>query len=265
MGELSIDRDGAVTVFTLDRPGQMNALSHGLRAELRAALAEFESDPEQRVAIFTGAGDRAFSAGADLKEMADGGQSGRRPIVAAPDLDGIARCEKITIAAVNGLAVAGGMELALCCDIRIAADTAWFGLFEVARGMIAGVAANLLPRLVPFGTALDLMVTGDRLSAQDALRIGLVQQVVPAAELMASARAKAAAIAAKSPTAVWGTKKVLTFWRDALITEQHRYYESVAERVSLSGDYLEGARAFSEKRAPRFAPSWPQPAQPPTD
>lgn len=261
MSELLVDRDGSITVFTLNRPEHMNALSRGLREQLKAALTEFEADPDQRVAIFTGAGERAFSAGADLKEMA--GAAERRPIAAAPDIDGIARCEKITIAAVNGLAVAGGMELALCCDIRIAVDTAWFGLFEVSRGMIAGVAANLLPRLVPFGTAMDLMLTGERLPAAEALRIGLIQQVVPADELMNAARTKAAAIAAKSPTAVWGTKKVLTFWRDALVTEQHRFYEAVAERVSLSGDYLEGARAFAEKREPRFATGWPRPVSPP--
>jgi enoyl-CoA hydratase/carnithine racemase len=259
MSDLLVDRDGPVTIFTLNRPRQMNALSRRLRADLESAVHDFESDPQQLVGVFTGAGDRAFSAGADLKEMASetNQAAGPPPVVSVPDLGGVGACEKVTIAAVNGLAVAGGMELSLCCDIRYAADTAWFGLSEVSRGMIAGVAANILPRLLPYGAVAELMLSGDRMSAEEARRLGLVQRVFPAAELMERVLDKARTIARQSPAAVWGTKQVIKFWRDALLAEQHVFYQAVAHRVLLSGDYLEGPRAFAEGRQAQFSQRWP--------
>lgn len=160
---------------------------------------------------------------------------------------------------INGLAVAGGLELALCCDIRVASEESWFGLFEVGRGIMAGVAVNLLPRLMPFGAVMDLMLTGDRLPAADAYRLGLVQQLAPAGTVLEAAVAKAEKIAKQSQPAVWGTKKVLRMWRDAMLAEQQRYYEAVVHRVFLSGDMHEGPRAFVEKREPCFGNKWPDP------
>src|ERR1700722_8677390 len=136
MPDVLIDKQKHTTIFTLNRPHRMNALGGTLSSELQAGLREFEDDPEQYVAIITGAGEKAFSAGGDLKEMAERAAGGSAmPVADHPDSNGIAASNKITIAAINGLAVAGGLELAISCDIRIASDKAWFGVFEVKRGL----------------------------------------------------------------------------------------------------------------------------------
>lgn len=260
MSDILVDRHGRVTVFTLNRPDQRNALTRAMRTELGELVATFNADPDQSVAIVTGAGDKAFSAGADLKEMAgevDGGD--RLPVSGWPDIGGIADSEKPVIAAVNGLAVAGGCEIAISCDIRIASTNSWFGLSEVKVGVIAGVGAQILPRLLPMGTAMDMLLSAERLAAEDAHRLGLVQQLVEPARLMDAAMRKAEAIAANSPTAVWGTKRIVKFWRDMAVAEQQALYEAVAHRVLLSGDVKEGPRAFAEKRPPRFSKGWPRP------
>ncbi|OYD70389.1 enoyl-CoA hydratase/isomerase family protein [Rhodococcus sp. OK302] len=259
MTDLLVDKLKDTTVFTLNRPDAMNALNGTIMSELEEGLREFNADDGQRVAIITGAGTRAFSAGGDLKAMASGPAKNAVPLSPQPDIAGVAASEKPVIAAVNGLAVAGGLELAICADIRIAADTAWFGVFEVKRGFLAGVAANVLPRLMPFGAAMDLMLTGERLSAEDALRLGLIQKVVPSEKLIDTALEKAAAIASHSQVAVRGTKQVLRYWRDVQLAEQQKYYESVMQRVLLAGDFVEGAHAFAEKREPTFANGWPDP------
>lgn len=263
MADLLIEQQGSVTILTLNRPERRNALTKSLIAELADAVAAFNADESQSVAILTGAGDKAFCAGGDLQAMADNADAGTAlPMSHAPDIGGVGASEKPIIAAVNGLAVAGGMELALCCDIRVATEESWFGLFEVARGFLAGVAVNLLPRLMPFGAAMDLMLTGDRLPAADAYRLGLIQQVVPSGDLMEAALAKAHKIAKQSPTAVWGTKKVLRFWHDMMLAEHQRYYEAVIHRVLLSGDMHEGPSAFVEKREPTYSRGWPNPLKP---
>jgi enoyl-CoA hydratase/carnithine racemase len=260
MADLLVEKHKNTTVFTINRPDRMNALGGTVTADLTEAIRELNEDPDQYVGIITGAGDRAFCAGGDLKEMADNAASGTAmPISRQPDIAGVAASEKPIIAAVNGLAVAGGLELSLCCDIRIAAEHAWFGVFEVKRGILAGVAVNVLPRLMPFGAVMDLMIAGERLPAADAFRLGLVQKVVAREDLMETALQKAAAISEHSQPAVWGTKKVLRFWRDALLAEQQRYYEAVVHRVLLSGDVHEGPRAFAEKREPQFSNRWPDP------
>ncbi len=263
MSDLLIDRHGAVTVLTINRPDRRNAFTRQVMADMEQAIAEFNADPSQLVAILTGAGDKAFCSGGDLADMAANADAGTAlPMSLQPDIGGLAGSEKPIIAAVNGIAVAGGMEMALLCDIRIAAEDAWFGLFEVSRGFIAGVAANKLPRMVPLGVAMDLMLAAERLTADEAHRLGLVQQVVPAGQALEAAMAKAEKIARQSPTAVWGTKKVLRFWHDAMLQEQQRYYEAVIHRVLLSGDMHEGPRAFLEKREPQFSSGWPDPLKP---
>jgi enoyl-CoA hydratase/carnithine racemase len=262
MADLLVDKQGHTTIFTINRPERMNSLGGTVMADLSAGLAEFQQDPDQYVAVITGAGDKAFCAGGDLKEMAEGAASGSRlPMSSGPDIAGLAACEKVTIAAVNGLAIAGGLEVAISCDIRIASENAWFGVFEVKRGILAGVAVNVLPRLMPMGAVMDLMLSGDRLTAEEAHRLGLVQRVVPHEKLMETALEKADMIAQNSQAAVWGTKQVLTFWRNALLAEQQRYYEAVVHRVLLSGDMHEGPRAFAEKRQPKFSNRWPDPFQ----
>ncbi len=258
--ELKIERDGAVTVMILNRPERHNALTPSLADAMRTAVEEFSADDGQKVLIITGAGEKAFCSGADLKVMGgEDGPAGQLPLTPEPDIAGIAACEKPVIAAINGLAVGGGLEIALCSDIRLAAQDAWFCLPEPSRGFIAGIAAMVLPRLLPFGSAMDMMLTGERMSAEEAYRLGLVQKVMPRAKLLEEAQRKAHLMAAYSRSALSGTKQVLRYWRDVMLAEQHRYYSAVANRVLLSGDFVEGLQAFQEKRAPSFSKDWPDP------
>lgn len=258
MPELQIEKHGSTTVFTINRPERMNALGRSVFEQLTAGVAEFNADQSQRVAIITAAGDGAFSAGFDLKEMAESGSDSKAlPVSPWPDLAGVAASEKPFIAAINGLAVSGGLELALSCDIRICTPNAWFGAFEVKRGFLAGVAVNVLPRLLPYGVAADMLIAGERLSADRAYQLGLVQAVVEPEALLETALARAATIGEHSPTAVWGTKQVLKYWRDLQIAEQQKYYEAVVHRVLLSGDMLEGPKAFATKTEPKFSDGWP--------
>ena len=218
-------------------------------------MAKLDAD----VAIVTGAGEKAFCSGADLKGMAAEVDQGTRfPVHGWPDIAGLSDSEKPVIAAVNGLAVAGGCEIAISCDIRVASTNAWFGLFEVKLGVIAGVAVNVLPRLIPIGAAMDMMLTGERMPAEDAYRLGLVQKLTEPGALMDVALAKAAAIAANSQTSVWSTKRIIKFWRDLMLAEQQNFYEAAAHRALLSGDIHEGPRAFAEKRQPKFSNRWPR-------
>jgi enoyl-CoA hydratase/carnithine racemase len=259
MPDLLVDRQKHVTVLTLNRPHKLNALGGTLRQDLTSAVAEFNADPEQSVAIITGAGDRAFSAGADLNEVAERvATSGPNVGTDSVDLAGVGTSPKPIIAAINGLAVAGGLELSLNCDIRIAADTAWFGVFEVKRGIMAGVAVNLLARYMPLGDALYMLMTADRVTAQDALRLGLVQKVVPKDALMDECLRVAEMIASNSQVAVQASKRVAYFWRNLAIRESLEFYKSVNQRLMLCDDVLEGPRAFAEKREPHFSNRWPE-------
>jgi enoyl-CoA hydratase/carnithine racemase len=263
MSDLLIDRREHISIFTLNRPEKMNSLGGTLSADLTRAMAGFDADPEQYVAIITGAGDRAFSAGADLNDLAARTATGTPSVgVSTVDLWGVGGSPKPVIAAVNGLAVAGGLELSLNCDIRIAADSAWFGVFEVKRGIMAGIAVNLLARYMPLGDALYMLMTADRVTAAEALRLGLVQKVVPADELMAEALRVAEMIAANSQVAVQASKKVAYFWRNLAIRESLDYYQAVNQRLMLCDDVLEGPRAFAEKRKPEFSNRWPENTRP---
>lgn len=256
--ELKIDRHGRVTLFTLNRPERHNALTQGLADDLEAAVQEFGRDNEQRILILTGAGEKAFCSGADLLEVRDVADDGIK-LPTAPDQDmmAIGKCEKPVIAAINGLAVGAGLELALCCDIRMAAETAWFGLPEVERGFLAGVAAVTLPRLLPIGAVMDLMLTGNRLKAPDAHRLGLVQQLCEPDALLTAAIETADRMSGFSQSAMWGTKQVIRYWRNRSLDEHHEFYKHVVNRVFASGDVAEGLAAFAEKRAPEYNMDWP--------
>lgn len=256
--ELKIDRHGRVTVFTLNRPERRNALTTALAEDLEQAVAEFDRDSAQRVLILTGAGDKAFCSGADLLEVRDVADEGLK-LPTAPDqhMMGVGKCEKPIIAAINGLAVGAGLELALCADIRLCADTAWFGLPEVERGFLAGVAAVTLPRLMPMGAVMELMLTGNRLLAPDAFRLGLVQQVCDGSELMQAAMERAERMSHFSQSALWGTKQVIRYWRNRSLDEHHEYYKHVVNRVFSSGDVAEGLKAFAEKRPAEYNMDWP--------
>jgi len=256
MPDLRYERflDSHYAIFTMDRPDRLNAQGAAMREELRAALDEFAADPEMRVGILTGAG-RAFSAGADLKEMTDlygtlaslteeqriEGYRGNQPFGRNP---------KPFIAAVNGLAIGAGMERATDCDIRIASTEAYFGLFEVKRGIMANYAINNLARVLPYGEASYLMLTGDTLSVEDAHRLGFVHEVLKPEELMPRAIEIAEMIGANAPLAVEGTKAVGQFWRRYGLEESLRFTAKVGDRVLGSQDALEGPKAFAEKRPP---------------
>ena len=261
MNEIVQDERGQITILTLNRAELGNALTPAMLTRLGELVAAFDADPVQKVLVIRGAGEKAFCSGVDLSVMLDEmGTGSFVPMSRAPDMAGLAACKKPVIAAINGLAVGGGMEIAMCCDIRIAVDNAWFALPEAGHGFIAGVAAVLMPRLLPLGMVMDMMLAGERLSAAEALRHGFVQKIVRPDALMNETLAKAERIATFSQPALWGTKQALRFWHDAWKAEHHRHYEAIVHRVMLAGDMDEGLKAFRERRKPVFTRGeWPNP------
>src|SRR5262249_15222649 len=191
---LFLERDGAVAVVTINRPKVLNALNSQTLDELRRAMLELQADASIRAIVLTGAGERSFVAGADINELAVQTPTGGRQHALSGQhvFDLIENIGKPVIAAINGFALGGGCELAMACTLRIAADTAKLGQPEVALGLIPGYAGTQrLPRLVGKGKAMEMILTGAPITAEDALRIGLVNKVVPAADLMTEARALA--------------------------------------------------------------------------
>lgn len=255
MPDLIYEKFDRYAVFTMNRPERLNALGGTMNADLDEALADFNADPGMRAGIVTGAG-RAFSAGADLKEMNERNvERGVRPRAVGsfdPASMRFARNPKPFIAAINGLCIAGGLERALDCDIRIASTEAFFGLFEVKRGIMAGYAIHHLARMIPFGDAMYILLTGDRVSAEDALRWGMITELVAPDELMPRAIEVAQLISSNAPLSVEGTKAVAHQWRQLQIDESYRYGQWVSRVVLNSEDAKEGPRAFSEKREPNW-------------
>jgi len=255
------EREGPVAVLTIDRPEARNALDFETGEELLRAWGEFRDDGELRVAILTGAGEKAFCAGADLRAVAQFYRSltpveRLRRSELEPGLGGITRnlrIDKPIIAAVNGHCLAGGLEIALACDLRIAAEHATFGLLEVTRGIIPGAGGTQrLPRLVGVERALDLILTGRRIDAREAERIGLVGRVLPLADLRAQALELALQIAENAPLAVAAAKAAVWRGLDLPLEEGLRLEQLLAEPVRQSEDAQEGPRAFLEKRKPSF-------------
>jgi enoyl-CoA hydratase/carnithine racemase len=252
---LLVDRDGAVAVITINRPDKRNALNNETIDELRRAILALKHDDGVRAVVITGAGDKAFIAGADINELAVQTPVGGREHSHRGQhvLNLIETMGKPVVAAINGVALGGGCELAMACTIRIAADTARLGQPEINLGLIPGYAGSQrLPRLVGKGPALELLLTGDAISAAEAHRIGLVNRVVPAAELAAEARKLAAALAEKAPIASRYIIDAVNRGLEMSSTEAELYEATLFGLISTTEDMREGTRAFLEKRRPNF-------------
>lgn len=248
------ERRGAVLEVTLDRP-KANAIDTATSRELGEIFTAFRDDPELRVAIITGAGDRFFCPGWDLKAAAEGetvdADYGKGGFGGLQELRGL---NKPVIAAVNGIACGGGLELAISADIILAADHASFALPEIRSGTVADAATIKLPKRIPYHIAMELLYTGRWLDAQEAHRWGLVNRILPAAELMTAARAMAEELAAGPPLVFAAIKEIAREaedmkFQDAMNRVTGSQFETV-ERLYRSEDQKEGARAFAEKRDP---------------
>ena len=249
-GPVDIEQHGAILVIAINRPQQRNAVNRAVSLAIVDALDRLDSDPALRVGIITGRGG-SFCAGMDLKAFVDG----ERPEIEGRGFAGVTEAppKKPLIAAVEGFALAGGCELALACDLIVAAETAWFGLPEVTRGLVAGSGGLVrLPRRIPEAIALEYALTGERMSAATAHRWGLVNRVTAEGAALDGALALASAITANAPLGTAMTKRIMResrSWPEDQIWELQR---PLVESVLASGDAREGARAFAEKRAPQW-------------
>jgi enoyl-CoA hydratase/carnithine racemase len=242
--------------LTINRPESMNALNLELQSALPRAVQAYEADDDLYVAIITGAGGRAFSAGADIKEMTtfvgtdkDPRRTGARPD--GPTLMAIGACRKPVIAAIDGYCFAGGLELALMCDIRIATRQSTFAIPEVKRSLIAGPGTTHLPRLIPLGDALLMALTGNPITAERAHAIGLVQGLADdRAGLVEQVEAIADAIVGNPPLAVADIKRVVTVGVNLPLEYAMAFREKYFDQILQTEDAAEGAAAFAEKRAP---------------
>lgn len=253
---LLYDVQDAVATLTLNRPERMNALNPELMQAIQDALIRFRDDEAARVAIITGAGERAFSAGADLRAFDERAQGGATTISEQPQLGrsgpnfqlGNLEVWKPVIAAINGWCLAGGAELALSCDLRVMAEDAEIGFPEAKRGMGAKVATIRLPRLISPAMAMELLFTGDTISAAEAYRLGLVNRVVPRARVVPAARELALRIAANAPVTLSFQKE--NIYRGLEMPLPLAMSIKMGPDPYASEDRREGARAFVEKRAP---------------
>ncbi|MBU2548482.1 MAG: enoyl-CoA hydratase/isomerase family protein [Proteobacteria bacterium] len=249
---LLVEIRDSVGLITLNRPDRLNAINYQMSVDLEAVLAEFAADGQVRSVILTGAG-RAFCAGADIKEMVDPAAR-LLPIYRHYNFfNRLADFEKPVLAAVNGACNGGGLELALCCDFRLAADTASFGLGEVKLGVIpAGGGTIRLPRLIGAGRAKEFMYFGNRVDAGEAERIGLVNRVVPLEHLMPEVRSWAAELAERPPLSLKMLKSCVDLGLEMDLTGALDYEKRCAEVLFGTDDRQEGMRAFVEKRKPVF-------------
>jgi len=252
---LLVERDGAVAILTINRPTVLNALNTQTVDELRRAMLELKADATARAIIVTGAGPKSFVAGADINELAVlSPTAGREHALTGQHVfDVIENLGKPVIAAINGFALGGGCELAMACTLRIAADSARLGQPEIALGLIPGYAGTQrLPRLVGTGRAMEMLLTGAQVGADEALRIGLVHRVVPAADLMTEARKLAAQLAANAPVAMRYIINAVHKGVEMPFAEACQYEATLFGLVASTDDMREGTAAFLEKRKPVF-------------
>jgi enoyl-CoA hydratase len=252
---LLVDRDGAVAVLTVNRPKVLNALNAQTLDELRRAALELQRDESVRAIVLTGAGDKSFVAGADINELArQTPTSGREHALAGQHVfDLIENLGKPVIAAINGYALGGGCELAMACTIRLAADSAKLGQPEINLGLLPGYAGTQrLSRLVGKGRAMEMILGGAPISAAEAERIGLVNRVVPAAELLSEARALAGRLAASAPIALRYIMTAINKGLDMPFSAACAYEATLFGLVASTDDMREGTAAFLQKRKPEF-------------
>ena len=249
---LLVERDGAVAVVSINRPKVLNALNSQTIAELGHAMHELHHDTGVRAIVLTGAGEKSFVAGADINELAvlspSAGQRHARAGQAV--FDAIERLGKPVIAAINGFALGGGCELAMACTMRIAADSARLGQPEINLGLLPGYGGSQrLARLVGKGIALEILLSGEMVTAARAYEIGLVNKVVPAATLMVEAKKVAAALAAKAPVAVRYIIEAVNAGSEMPLAEAQFIEATLFGLVASTDDMKEGTKAFLEKRA----------------
>jgi enoyl-CoA hydratase/carnithine racemase len=251
------ETDGHVARITINRPAAMNAIDSAHNAALEEAWRRLNEDRQIRAGVLTGAGARAFCAGADLKELIPSHHNAVRAGSRAPWAMGGLTLEphfgKPLIAAVNGHALAGGLELALACDIRVCAPNATFGLAETKWALIPGAGGTQrLPRTVPLGWAMEMILTGEPIDAETALRIGLVNRILPHDQLLERAMRLAATIASRGPLAVTAARRAilegLTLGLAAGLSNERDHFIEIMK----TADVLEGTAAFAEKRDPQY-------------
>ena len=250
-----LERDGAVAIVTVNRPGVLNALNARTIDELRRAMLDLGHDDGVRVVILTGAGEKSFVAGADINELAAQTPTGGREVALAGQhvFDLIENLGKPVIAAINGFALGGGCELAMACTLRLAADTAKIGQPEITLGLMPGYGGTQrLPRLVGKGRALEMTLGGASIGAAEAERIGLVNRVVPAAQLMDEARRLAAQLARHSPIAMRYILSAINKGLDMPFAQGCVFEATLFGLVASTDDMREGTAAFLEKRKPEF-------------
>jgi enoyl-CoA hydratase/carnithine racemase len=253
--KIDYKKDGKIAIFTINRPEAMNAIDPECVEELSKAFIDFRSDDNLWVGILTGAGEKAFCAGADIKTMLPSEKNNagvnhwKKPMAIWRGLN----VWKPIIAAVNGLCLGGGMEMALACDFRIASEKAKFGLPEVTLGLIPGMGGTQrLPRIVPFGRATEMMFTGEIIDAQEAYRIGLANKIFPVTTLMEETKKIADKICSAGPLAVRAAKQAMYQGVSVSLNEGLEIESFLVDYALGTQDFEEGTKAFTEKRKPEY-------------
>ena len=256
MPAVLFEKEGQLAYVTINRPEAMNALNRDVQEGLRDAWREIEADPEIFVAIVTGTGGKAFSAGADLKQVETGESRGEAVLPAqrgsrslGPSVRDVT---KPVIAAIDGYCLAGGLELALACDIRIASKNSQFGCPEVKWSLLHGFGAQIMPFTVHMSNVMELLLTGEFIDADEAHRIGLISRVVPQEELISTAQDIAHKICRNAPLAIKVTKELAQRRLNDGLEDGMRVYAALGRLLRTTEDSSEGPRAFAEKRQPNF-------------